>query len=162
MNPKTYAPLWKRLMASIYDLLPLIALLMVATALMLQLTGAEGVPATGVDRIPLNDIEGIPRTGPVHYLYQALILLLVAFYYIWSWHRGGQTIGMRAWRLRVQTEAGAKPGFKTACLRFALSLISIAALGLGLAWSLIDPKRRMWHDRWTGTEVVVVPKPAQI
>jgi uncharacterized RDD family membrane protein YckC len=162
VHPKTYAPLWKRLMASTYDLLPLIALLMVATALMLQLTGAEGVPKSGVERIPLNAIEGIPRTGLVHYLYQALILLLVALYYIWSWHRGGQTIGMRAWRLRVQTEAGAKPAFKTASLRFALSLVSIGALGLGLIWSLIDPKRRMWHDRWTGTEVIVVPKPEKM
>jgi uncharacterized RDD family membrane protein YckC len=153
-----YAPLWKRLMASIYDLLPLIALLMLGTALMLLVTGAEGVPQTGVERIPLNDIEGIPRSGPAHYAYQAFMMLLVAIYYTWSWHRGGQTIGMRAWRLRVQTEAGEKPGLKTATLRFLLSLVSIAALGLGLLWALFDQRKRMWHDRWSGTEVVYVPK----
>jgi uncharacterized RDD family membrane protein YckC len=143
VNSVVYAPLWKRLAASLYDLLPLIALLMLGTALLLPLTGGQGMP----------------RSGAGHYAYQAYVFSLTAIYYIWSWHRGGQTIGMRAWRLRVQTESGTRPGFKTACLRFGASLVSVAAVGLGLLWALADPKRRMWHDRWTRTEVIVVPKP---
>lgn len=142
VTPVSYAPLWKRLLASLYDLLPLLALMFVITILLLPFTGGEEMPRTGVG----------------HHVYQVLIYGPGALYYIWSWHRGGQTIGMRAWRLRVQTESGAHPDFKTACIRFGASLISIAVAGLGLLWALTDPKKRMWHDRWTGTEVIVVPK----
>lgn len=143
VNAPHYAPLWKRLVASIYDLLPLAALLMVATALLLPLTGGSEMP----------------RQGWRHIAYQTWIFGLTALYYIWSWHRGGQTIGMRAWRLRVQTPAGERPTLRIASLRFVLSLVAIGAAGLGLIWSLFDPKRRMWQDRWTDTEVVVIPKP---
>ncbi len=136
------APLWKRLAAGLYDLLPLAALLMLATFALLPLTGGEGMP----------------RRGPGHHAYQSFMGLLIALYYVWSWHRGGQTIGMRAWRLRVQTDAAERPALGTALLRFAFSLIAITAFGVGLLWSLYDPRKRMWQDIWTGTEVVCVPK----
>jgi uncharacterized RDD family membrane protein YckC len=142
VHQKHYAPLWKRIAAAFYDLLPLAALLMVATALLLPFTGGKAVPSHGF----------------AHIAYQILVFGLCALYYIWSWHRGGQTIGMRAWRLRVQDTAGERPDFKTAALRFVFSLISIAALGIGLFWPLFDNRKRMWHDLWVGTEVVVIPK----
>lgn len=137
------APLWKRLSASVYDLLPLAALLMIGTALLLPLTGGMGMP----------------RQGLGHLGYQLYVAALIALYYIWSWHRGGQTIGMRAWRLRVRTTDAQRPPFHVASLRFLYCLISIGALGIGLLWPLIDARKRMWHDIWSGTEVVAVPKP---
>ena len=136
------APLWKRLAAALYDLLPLATLMMIGTALLLPFTGGAAMP----------------RLGLTHFAYQLFVFALIASYYIWSWHRGGQTIGMRAWRLRVQTQAGSSPDVRTASLRFAFSLVSVLALGLGLIWALFDRRRRMWHDRWTGTEVVEIPK----
>jgi uncharacterized RDD family membrane protein YckC len=36
--------------------------------------------------------------------------------------------------------------------------VSLAALGLGYFWIWIDRERLAWHDRWSGTRVVVVPK----
>ena len=159
MSAQAYAPLWKRLTASLYDLLPLLALLMLGTALMLPLTGAETAPPVASGRIPFNSIQGIPRSGFAHYAHQAFMLLLIAFYYVWSWYRGGHTIGMRAWRLRVRMADGGALDLRTAALRFAASLLSVAVFGLGLIWALFDPQRRMWHDRIAGTVVVVVPKP---
>lgn len=142
VQPTHPAPLWKRLAAALYDLLPLAALMMVGTALLLPLTGGAAMPQLGL----------------THFAYQLFVFALIAGYYIWSWHRGGQTIGMRAWRLRVQTQAGSNPDVRTASLRFVFSLVSVFTLGLGLIWALFDNRRRMWHDRWTGTEVIVVPK----
>ncbi len=143
MSILPYAPLWKRLAAALYDLLPLAALLMLATFALLPLTGGEGMPRQGIG----------------HHAYQAFIGLLITLYYAWSWHRGGQTIGMRAWRLRVQTDAAQRPSLRTALLRFAGSLIAIAAAGIGLLWPLFDARKRMWQDIWSGTVVVCVPKP---
>ena len=142
------APLWKRLAASLYDLLPLIALLMIGTAILLPFSGgALGKP------------NAMPRSGLAALAYQLYLFALIAAYYVWSWHRGGQTIGMRAWRLQVRSTDGSRPSLRQAVLRFFASLVSIAAFGLGLIWMLFDARGRMWHDRWTDTEVMVVPKP---
>ncbi len=137
-----YAPIWKRLMAALYDLLPLLALMFMTTAVLLPFTGGEAMPERGLG----------------HIAYQLLLYGLGAAYYIVSWQRGGQTIGMRAWRLRVRTDSGEPLSFKSAALRFLCSLISIAVLGLGLLWGLFDARRRMWHDRWTRTQVILIPK----
>lgn len=139
-----YAPLWKRLMAAGYDLFPVAALVMIATALVQPLAGGA-----------------IPAGSTASRWLQWLLLVLIAAYYAGSWHRGGFTIGMRAWRLRVQTETGQRPTLNQSLLRFAASLLAIAPLGLGLWWSLFDPRRRMWHDRISGTVVVVEPRAAK-
>src|SRR5690606_41442182 len=62
---------------------------------------------------------------------QVALLAVTAGYFVISWRRGGQTIGMRAWRIRiVATEGGALP-WSRALLRFAVALVSLGALGLG-------------------------------
>ncbi len=137
----TYAPLWKRLLAALYDLLPVAALLMIATALVQPFAGTA-----------------IPAGSTASRWLQLLLVLLITAYYAGSWHRGGFTIGMRAWRLVVMTETGQRPTLNQSLLRFAASLLAIAPLGLGLWWALFDPRRRMWHDRISGTVVVVEPR----
>ena len=81
-------------------------------------------------------------------LYLAGVSLL---YFALSWHRGGKTLGMRAWRVRVATRDGALPGWGRCVVRFAAALLSAAALGLGFLWSLFDVRKRPWHDRISGT-----------
>ena len=48
-----------------------------------------------------------------------------------------------------------KPSRKT---DVSFGLVSIAALGLGLLWLVVDPQKLTWHDRIAGTRVVVLPK----
>lgn len=135
-----YAPLWKRLLAGLYDLFPLVALWMIVSALWM----------------PFSHGQARLQQEPLQSLYRLSLLGVSVAYYAWSWHRGGATIGMRAWRLRVQTETGELLGFRAATGRFVLSLVALASGGLGLVWALIDRKRRMWHDLWSGTVVVVL------
>ncbi len=63
-----------------------------------------------------------------------------------SWGRGGQTIGMRAWRLRVVGADGQRLPWSRALLRFAVALVSLAVFGFGFIWCLFDRQRRGWHD----------------
>ncbi|PIV32606.1 MAG: RDD family protein [Lysobacterales bacterium CG02_land_8_20_14_3_00_62_12] len=135
-----YAPLWKRLLAGLYDLFPLVALWMIATALWM----------------PFSHGQARLQQEPLQSLYRLTLIGVTVAYYAWSWHRGGATIGMRAWRLRVQTEAGALLSFRAASGRFAFGLVALACAGIGLGWALFDRKRRMWHDLWPGTVVVVI------
>jgi uncharacterized RDD family membrane protein YckC len=138
------ASLLRRLGAMIYDGLLLLALLMVATALFLPLTGGEAIS---------------PRDDPaLELLYRAVLVLLTIGFFGIFWTRRGQTLGMASWRVRVEREDGAGLTWGDALRRLAAALLSWLPLGLGFLWILVDPRRRAWHDRLSRTRVVVVPK----
>jgi len=86
----------------------------------------------------------------------ALVWLLgIAFLFFgWFWVHGGQTLGMRTWRIRVQTRDGRPLGWLQAFLRFIAALFSWAALGLGFLWALIDRDKQTWHDRWSESVLI--------
>ena len=90
--------------------------------------------------------------------FQAWLALVAWFYLAVSWTRGGQTLGMRAWRCRLVTEQGGPVGWGPTVARFAAALVSWAPLGLGFWWAIADPHRRCWHNRWSGTRIVLVPR----
>ncbi|MBO0614919.1 MAG: hypothetical protein RL122_1326 [Pseudomonadota bacterium] len=72
----------------------------------------------------------------------------------WFWTHGGQTLGMRAWKVRVVTEAGQALNWQQARSRFGWAILSWAALGVGFLISLFDPNRLTWHDRFSHTRLV--------
>lgn len=141
------AALHIRLLAIIYDLLPMAALWMATSAVMLLVRG-------GVNVTP---------NSPAALLEFTLLLLVTFAYFGMSWKRGGQTLGMRAWRLRVVgADGGTSLPWRALCLRYLVATLSLGALGLGFLWSLIDRERRTWHDLASGTALVRMPKPAKI
>lgn len=90
--------------------------------------------------------------------YQVTMLLVVYAFFVFFWTFGGQTLGMRAWRLRVETWDGQIPTFSQATLRFVLALVSLVPFGLGFFWQLLDSDRLALHDRYSGTRLVHYPK----
>ncbi len=138
-----YAPLWRRLLAALYDLLPLAGLLMIATALAVLLTRVL---------VPVERVDLVLRSGWPHVLLQLWLGLLTLLYYVYSWRRGGQTIGMRAWKIAVRADSGAL-SWRSALVRALVGLFLP-----GLLWCLFDPQRRALHDRVAGTVVVHRPK----
>lgn len=136
----SFARLWARLAAALYDLLPLIGL-WVATAGLVLLAFAGRVDVAHPSSLYQASLRGA-------------LLGVTAAYFVVSWTRGGQTIGMRAWRLRVvAAEGGALPWLR-ALLRFAIAIVSLAAFGLGFAWCLVDREKRTWHDLAAHSRVV--------
>ena len=133
------APLWRRLAAILYDSLLLAALLRAAT-----------LPVTLVAH---GTLHGVARV-----LYQVYLLAIIAAFFMIFWLRGGQTVGMRAWRLRVVAPDGGPIDLRQATVRFFVSALSWACLGLGFIWSLIDRERRTWHDLASDTRLIVLPK----
>jgi uncharacterized RDD family membrane protein YckC len=131
-----------RLLAGLYDALPVLALWFVATLLALAVTGGT------------LDVHRLPHK----LLVQALLLAFTATYFVISWRRGGQTIGMRAWRLRVVRTDGRSLDTRQSLLRFGVSLLSLAAVGLGFWWALFDAQSRTWHDLAAGTLMVRLSK----
>ncbi|WP_355661215.1 RDD family protein [Halomonas salifodinae] len=91
-------------------------------------------------------------------LFHSVLLVATFAFFAFSWMRGGMTLGMQAWRLRVQTPEGISITLTQALLRFFAGLASWAALGLGYWWILFDAEKRSWSDIVSGTRVVVLPK----
>ncbi len=134
-EPVLPAPLWRRLVAALYDIFLLLGLWLGATLIVMLMAHLAGLkPGVGFTR--------------------ALLFLLSFGFFGWFWTHGGQTLGMRAWRLRVRRTDGSALNWPAAMTRFALSI----SLGISVLWCWLDSSRRAWHDRLSGTEVVLLPK----
>ena len=94
----------------------------------------------------------------VRTLIQIYLVLVCFLFFGWFWTHGGQTLGMRAWRLQLRRIDGQNLAWSTAVVRFAGALLSWLALGLGFFWVVLDPQNRTWHDRLSKSIVVVLPR----
>ena len=95
----------------------------------------------------------IALRDPVYTLY----LFLIWFFYIAGcWSLGGMTVGMRAWKIRIEDVDGNRPDWKKSSIRFFVSLLSAAAAGAGFLWSITDRQNRCWHDMASSTRLLKV------
>jgi len=99
------------------------------------------------------------HVGDGNYLVlQVYLILSPWFFFAWFWMHGGQTLGMRSWRIKVVDLKG-EPITKSASIkRYLASLLSWAILGLGFLWILFDKENRSWHDLLSNTRLVMVQK----
>jgi uncharacterized RDD family membrane protein YckC len=132
---KTSPGLLRRLAAIFYDLLLLFALLAVATTLI---------------TLPF----GMPEGGSLLAFQWFLFEIIPLLFFTGFWWRGGQTLGMRAWRLKVVRMDGSPVRWGDALKRHLAALLSCLTLGLGFLWVLIDSNGLAWHDRLSGTRLI--------
>lgn len=90
--------------------------------------------------------------------YRALLVLVALVFFGGFWRYGGQTPGMRAWRLLLTTADGRQLNTVQTLTRFVCAIAATLPLGLGFWWQLIDRDSLCWHDRWSGTRLRVLPK----
>lgn len=118
------------------------------------------------------------RNGLTHHnALTAWVALVVGAYFVWCWTRGGQTLPMKTWRLRlVATSTGQPPTAGRALARYLAAWLWFlpplavhplahlpvpATLGAAAAWfclwaaaARLDPARQFPHDRLAGTRIV--------
>ena len=108
---------------------------------------------------------------------QVFLFLVLAVYFVWFWTHGGQTVALKAWRLRVVAGNGlplsqgrAFARYVCSWLWFLPSLLAIqlaglhggAAIGTTIvvgsltyaATSFLHPQRQYLHDAICGTRIV--------
>ncbi|MCL1037164.1 RDD family protein [Shewanella submarina] len=149
------AGFFRRMGAMVYDLMLAVAVYIFAGAIgfgiftLLVKTGLVGMQGQ-------EHISDLLNNTPLYSgLYQVYLLICVATFYALFWSRGGQTLGMRAWRLKVQHPNGQNISIITAYARVVWSL-----LGLGNIAILMSGEKLALQDSMTRSEVVVLSKEA--
>ena len=90
------------------------------------------------------------------HLLQLFLLAVFAAYFLWCWLRGGQTLAMKTWRVRLVSKDGhARLAPKAALLRFLYALLLVPTT-LGIWWALVDRDRQFLHDRLAGSLLLPV------
>ncbi len=135
--PVSSAGLLPRIGAAVYDSLLLLALFFPATALVDPFLPQDHVPAGTI-------------------WFQIYLLLISFLFNGWFWTHGGQTLGMRAWRLRVTDESGNPVSWGRAALRF---LCAIPVWFTVISLFVCIGGGRAPHDRLSRTRVVRLAKP---
>ncbi len=124
----------RRFAAIIYDLLLLISILFVATALILPFNAGQAI-----------------ETQQIFYSFYLVTISFI--FYGWFWTHGGQTLGLRAWKLQVLTFDCQPITWLQAFWRFSGAIVSWGVLGCGFLWALIDKNNRCWHDSFSKTAI---------
>lgn len=159
-NPMTTtapAPAWRRFAAIVYDALAVVAIVMVVGLLAQFALGGA-----------LFDAKG----HLLAWWYQPLQGLVVGAYFLVSWVRGGQTLGMRPWRIRVTDAQGRPVTWGRGLVRlvvaalplllltvYPLTSLKIALWAPVAGWAVlllpafVDRRRRAVHDMVAGTEI---------
>lgn len=135
MKPVTPAPMGRRLAALLYDGVLLSGVLFAAT-------------------IPWLAIRGGKALEPNDMAYTSYLLAVGITFFSWFWIHGGQTLGMRAWKIRLVGLDGNAPGWRQCLVRCLVAIPSASLFGSGYLWILLDREQRSWHDRASGTRMI--------
>ena len=158
-KPKSVG-LLRRLGALLYDALLLVAVLFFASLLIV---------------VPFNITYGHPYY-PIYVIY----VYTISFFFLgWFWTHGGQTLGMRAWRIQLQHINGQSITWKWALYRFFSVLVFwfpaaagylflqatykqliyfwIVPIVVDYLWCFLNPDRLAVHDILSRTRLVKIP-----
>ena len=138
-DTKKNASFQRRLGAMIYDAFLLFALLMIAAIPVVAIAGAN------------SDFFKSP-------LYTLYLYTISFVFYGWFWTHGGQTLGMRSWKIRILRDDNRPLGWDSALIRFLMATISLSLLGIGFLWILFSRENLAWHDQISRTHVLFDPE----
>lgn len=159
MNDDITTPgLLRRLAAMGYDALLVFSLLFGATGLYQFVAGQLSSGNQDSQALATGDVVKAIEPVAAGPLYSLFLLLVIVAFFTWFWRRNGQTLGMQAWRLRIDNLDGGRISYGQALTRFAGACLSTACLGLGYLWILVDKDKCSWHDRLSRSRVVLLPK----
>lgn len=160
------ASLRRRLLAMVYDVILVFALvfcaamLYAAVARSLSDTSHQSIDQIETDQV-LHELEPIDLgwgIGP----YCASVAI---GFYVFFWKKSGQTLGMRAWKLSLHDKSTKNPNAENKTpsigqliLRCILAPLSLALFGLGYWFMFLNSERDTLHDKLSGTWVSMPEK----
>lgn len=128
---------WKHAAALVYDIFPILGLFLTTSLFVMFIRGGEEVPAGTL-------------------WFQLLLAAELYLYFAHSWKSGGQTLGMRAWKLAIADYQ--QLTWNQVTLRFLVGLLSTALLGLGLWVQHFNKSRSTWMDLVSKSKTIDLKK----
>lgn len=166
MSDLVFAGWWRRIASLLYESLHTIVILMAATAVFTPL------------------IVWLGQSTALDWVLRFWLAFILCAHFGYTWVRGGQTLPMKVWRIRVVDSSGQGLRWPQAAWRFVVALVlwlglplaayvslsdgrafSPALVALSALWGLVtvcyawfDPQKQFLHDRLAGTRLILVPK----
>lgn len=147
-TPPIIAPLWRRLAAMLYDSVLVFAIWIIVGFIVLYALGVNNARETSGELAQLTTLQN-------NILFAAMFASAYLFFGFF-WTHSGQTLGMQAWRIRVQNADSSAISWRQSLLRFCSAPFALLALGIGYLWMLFDKSRRTLPDIVSGSEVVKI------
>ncbi|BCE01597.1 RDD family protein [Marinicellulosiphila megalodicopiae] len=92
--------------------------------------------------------------GPLKIPMQITLMLCYFFYYHFSFTHGGQTIGMKAWKIQLISTTG-KLKLSQTLVRYLLAWPSFWLGGIGYFTAFKDEYSRSIPDKYSGTQIIL-------
>ena len=124
-------PLWRRLLAVIYDLILLSATLIVATFPVIAFNGGQAITP--------------------HPLFISYLCMIIILFYGGFWRYGGQTLGMKAWHIYLLSTNTSPLNWPRILLRLMMTVLAWLCLAIGILLPYYNNKYRAWPDRISQT-----------
>jgi uncharacterized RDD family membrane protein YckC len=121
--------------ACVYELLVLLALWMLCTWVFVRLLGDA-------------------TSGHKRYVLQAFLWLITGVYFVWCWHKTGQTLATKTWKIKLVNQQNITLRTQQALIRYALASASLLVCGAGFFWALFDKDGLFLHDRLLKTRFI--------
>src|ERR1700704_4980070 len=83
-------------------------------------------------------VANSPLSADTRLAFQLYLLLVLGAYFIACWTRGGRTLPMQTWKMRVVRPDGLPIGAGRAALRYVLAWPSLLVFGIGVFWAFFD------------------------
>ena len=102
-------------------------------------------------------VNGIVETDSlVNAITFLMMLLSSSSFYLYFWRRGGQTLGMMSWKLKIISKSCDPITIRQGIIRFLCAWPSFFCLGLGYIWLYFDPENDTVHDKLSKTFIAFV------
>jgi uncharacterized RDD family membrane protein YckC len=142
--------LLRRCAAMVYDSLLIMAISILYAAIMTGINIAiKGAPATG-ERITWGAFGMVVFIGWI---------LTIGWFFCYFWHKSGQTLGMKTWRMKIVTSENLNcPSYTQCIIRFCCAPISLCVLGAGYWLMYANTERQTLHDKISKTRTLLLSK----
>ncbi len=152
LQPTEYLPpaaLWRRLAAIIYDSFLVFAIWIIIAYLVLYAFGITEARTVEGNVVVLDPLYK-------NTLFAAMLISAYLFFG-WFWTHSGQTLGMQAWRIKVQNADGSAINWLQTLLRLGCAPVALLLAGIGYFWMLFDREKRTWPDLLSRSVIVKLP-----
>lgn len=140
------AALWRRLAAMVYDSIVIIAIWIIVGFIVLS--------AFGIDQAQIVENDHVVMDPYYRLTLFSSMLLSAYLFFAWFWTHSGQTLGMQAWKIRIQNTDRSAISYKQSLIRCVIAPFSFLFLGAGYFYMFFNPEKLTLHDRLSHSVVV--------